>query len=112
MKVCVKPTTFRRKGRTIKRRRYCYNTKDRGKRGRGPKLIEISKSGALVSLGYSARAPLKKRRAALKKAVRKYGPTTVYKMLNAQYVLRKRVQRDLGETFRRDRNWVKREFMS
>ena len=67
----VKPTTYKRKGKTIHRKGYyvkptTYMIKDRGKPGRGPKTITVKK-GKLHP--YSIRKPARVRHAILAKKV-------------------------------------------
>src|SRR5271157_4213964 len=67
-----------------------FDITDRGAPGRGPKLIKITKPGALKELGYSASDNASQRRAALRKAVLRYGERSVQGMLQAQANFRKR----------------------
>jgi len=87
-----------------------FKIPDRGKKGRGKAIIPVS-DGKLTKLGYSTSLPAKKRRSALKKAIKKYGATSVFRMLNAQVILRKRIQRGAKKRFLADRNWVKSKHM-
>ena len=99
-----------RRGKTVYRvRPTVYRKKDVGAPGRGPRVIEIRRKGALRQLGYSIHAPTDERRRALRKAVEKYGPTTVFRMLMAQAVFRKRTDH-LEPKFREDAEWVKRQY--
>ena len=125
--VRVKPTTFRlpaktykirrkgkvitvhRKAKVVKRKGYTYKRKDVGKPGKGPKLIKIKK-GKLVKYGYSTKKPASARRRALAKAVKAYGAATVWRMLHAQVILRKRTQKKVRRKFEVDRDWVAKKY--
>lgn len=72
--------------------------------------ITISHPGSLAVLGYTTKSPLKVRRKALEKAVKKYGGLKVFRKLNAVYVLNSNRNPTLSEKFKRDRNWVKKNF--
>jgi len=87
-----------------------YYITDRGKKGRGKKLIPV-KRGRLSKYGYATNKSAKERHKALRKAVQAYGALSVYRMLNAQVVLRKRTQPKQRRIFKADRDWVKRTFM-
>jgi hypothetical protein len=105
--VHVKPTTYRRKGKTIKRKGYTYRRKDVGKPGKGPKLIVIKNPGALRGYGYSTKKSEDARRRALAKAIEKYGALSVYRKLMAQYVFRKNYDPKNAGKFKDDAEWVK-----
>lgn len=99
-----------RRGKTEYRvRPTTYRKKDIGAPGKGPKVIKIKRKGALIAVGYSVHAPEDVRRRALRKAVEKYGPTSVYRMLLAQAVFRKRTD-GLEPKFRADAEWIKKEY--
>jgi len=87
-----------------------YRIKDRGKRGRGKKVIKV-KRGALSKYGYSTSKSAEARHRALAKAIRVYGARKVWRMLHAQVVLRKRIQRRVRKIFEADRDWVKRRYL-
>jgi len=118
----VKRKGYWRKGYTITRngkriripRTYIppttYRIKDRGKKGRGRKIIKV-KRGALSKYGYSTSKTAEARHRALAKAVKAYGAKKVWHMLHAQVILRKRIQRRVRKIFERDRDWVKRRYL-
>jgi hypothetical protein len=108
--VHVKPTTFRRKGKTIKRKGYTYRRKDIGKPGKGPKLIVIKGKGALRKHGYSVKKSEVARRRALASAIKEYGALSVYRKLNAQYVFRRNYDPKNAAKFKADAEWVKERF--
>jgi hypothetical protein len=91
----VPPTTYRRR--------------DIGLPGRGRRVITIRRPGLLKAVGYNVKAPVESRRAALRRAVAKYGERSVLGMLHAQAVFRKRTD-SLGERFAADRTWVAKTF--
>lgn len=72
--------------------------------------IPIEKEGSLTKHGYRMRDPPKKRRTALKKAVKRYGYTSVAQKLIALQVLNKRDDPDLSQTARRDREWLRERY--
>jgi hypothetical protein len=88
--------------------------KDRGLPGKGPKNgtsgIGPLKKGHLLKHGYVYRLPQDKRQAALKKAVKEYGPMTVYRRLNAVAKLAVRTVPSASRAFAADRNWIRRTF--
>lgn len=88
--------------------------------GRGTR-IPLRYEGALVNFGYSVHAPATTRRAALRKAIARYGARSVWGMLHAGYIRStkkgaggRRYPRpgygDVAYVFLRDRNWVSRNF--
>jgi hypothetical protein len=79
---------------------------DVGAKGRGKKVVLIKRKGALKKLGYTTSASQWVRHKALNKAMRKFGKPSVFKMLQAQVVMRKRTQPMTEEIFRTDRDWV------
>jgi len=89
-----------------------FQIKDIGAVGRGKKVIKITRRGALKRLGYSTKASPQARREALRKADRKFGSQTLFRMLQAQVVLRKRIQPRARKVFEADRNWVEKTLMS
>jgi len=109
IKVKVPATTYTRAGKTIHRKAYEYNRKDVGRPGKGPKVIPIKK-GKLRRYGYSTAKSDRARHRALKKAIKEYGALSVFKMLNAQVILRKRTQPKAREIFEADRDWVSQNY--
>jgi len=82
--------------------------KDRGKKGKGPKLIPPLKKGLLTKYGYSSKESTQKRHAALKKAAREYGAGNLVQKLNAIYVLNRNTNPKVAAIFNRDKKWVMR----
>lgn len=85
-----------------------FSITDRGAVGRGKKLFEIKK-GKLTRFGYSTHLPARQRRMALRMAENEYGATSVFRMLNAQVVLRKRTGG--ARQFKSDRDWVRQDML-
>jgi hypothetical protein len=67
--------------------------------------------GTLSSLGYSTKDLMRNRRAALKKAVNKYGYLTVFRKLNAVATLTKNTSPGTSKVLLKDRDWVRKEYM-
>lgn len=95
-----------------------FKIKDVGAPGRGKKKIVIKRKGALGVVGYSTSKSTSERRRALRRAVKKYGKDSVWRMLNAQVRLREKAG-EPGEVFRpnvaskarifqSDRDWITR----
>ena len=108
--VHVKPTTYMRAGRRVRRRGYTYKRRDVGKPGNGPKLIVITEKGALRRHGYSVKKDEGARHRALTKAIGEYGALSVYRKLNAQYVFRKNYDPKNAARFKADAEWVRDKF--
>ncbi len=69
--------------------------------------IKLHHEGTLVKLGYRLEEPAKKRRPALKKAVRVYGYKRTADKLIALQVLNKNHNPEFSETARKDREFLK-----
>jgi hypothetical protein len=109
LRVRVQPTTYTRQGKVIRRKGYTYERKDVGRPGKGPELIPIRK-GRLSKFGYSTKKSDVARHRALKKAVEEYGALSVYRMLQAQIILRKQTQERAREIFEEDAEWLREQF--
>lgn len=112
-KITRKAYTARRGKKTI--RVTAKRILDRGAPGKwqtihGPGIGEM-KEGLLTSVGYSTKKNKTLRRKAIRKAVRKYGPLSTFRKLNAISTLTKRTSKGKSQTFKNDRNWVKKTFM-
>lgn len=86
--------------------------KDRGLPGKGPRSgrgITVKK-GELSRYGYNAHLSEEARHAALRKAMKVYGPLSVYRKLNAVAQLTKRTAPDAHKVFKADRDWVQSHF--
>jgi hypothetical protein len=112
--------TVRRKG-TVYTVRPTANTirvppsciKNRGLPGKGP--IEGEgfgklRKGELIKYGYQYRLSDSLRQSALKKAIKRYGPLSVYRKLDAVAKLSLRTAPDANKIFVRDRDWVQGNF--
>lgn len=108
--VHAKPTTYKRKGKLIKRKGYTYRKRDIGKPGKGPKLIIIKKPGALRKHGYSVKKSETARRRALTSAIKEFGSLSVYRKLLAQSVYRKNYDPETAKIFRADADWVRSHY--
>jgi hypothetical protein len=108
--VHVKPTSYKRKGKLVKRKGYTYKKRDIGKLRRGPKLIIIKKPGALRKHGYSVKKSETARRKALASAIKEFGSLSVYRKLLAQSVYRKNYDPETAGIFRADAEWVRSHY--
>jgi Family of unknown function (DUF5771) len=77
-----------------------------GKGLRGSKGIGTLKKGELAQFGYSASKTARSRHTALNAAIKKYGPLSVYRKLNAVAVYAKRTSPSTSKVFLRDRAFV------
>lgn len=82
--------------------------KDRGLRGRGPKIIPITKPGLLVT-GFFSKSVTEQHRI-LKKAARKYGEKSVQGDMQAKATWNKNVNPVLSHKAQRLRSWVAKNF--
>ena len=83
----------------------------KGFQGEGPGIGKLEK-GDLSKFGYEhvVKMSASDRHTALTKAVNEYTSLTVFRKLNALYVLTKNTSPAASILFHRDRNWVKRTF--
>jgi Family of unknown function (DUF5771) len=103
--------TVRPKANTVKVSASCIV--NRGLPGKGVKEGEgfgPLRKGELIKYGYQYRLSNSLREKALKKAVKQYGPLSVYRKLNAVAKLSLRTAPDASEIFARDRNWIRNNF--
>lgn len=75
---------------------------------RNPGIGKLRK-GDLITLGYHVSKTETARHRALNKAVRKYGPLSTFRKLNAVMIYSKESSK--SKTFKKDRNWIKKKFM-
>jgi len=92
-RIYIPPTTFR--------------IRDRGKKGRGKKLIPIRK-GKLAP--YTTAMVAASRRRVLSRLVKRYGATSVYRALMAQVIFRKRMRDHAKSKFLADARWLKQRY--
>jgi hypothetical protein len=86
---------------------------DRGLPGKGPKEgkgIGKLRKGELIKYGYQYRLSDSLRQTALKRAIKKYGPLSVFRKLNAVSKLSVRTAPDASGIFARDRNWIRNNY--
>jgi len=83
----------------------------KGFQGIGPGIGQLEE-GELSKFGYEhvVKLSASDRHAALSKAVKEYGWLTVFRKLNALYVLTKNTSPATSTLFRNDRNWIKLSF--
>jgi hypothetical protein len=79
--------------------------------GRKMKGIGPLKKGLLSSTGYSVKLKTQQRHKTLKKLVRKEGALKAFRQLNAVAIYDKNSAPTKSQTFKRDRNWIRRTFM-
>lgn len=78
------------------------------KRGRKGTQLFVLKKGELTKYGYHANNSEMKRHQALHKALRDIKPLSVYRKLNALYVLNKNKDPTISKLYRRDAEWVQK----
>lgn len=86
--------------------------KDRGLPGKGPRSGRgiTLKKGELSRYGYNAHKNEDERHAALRKAMKVYGPLSVYHKLDAVAKLTLRTAPEAHKVFKADREWVQKNF--
>jgi hypothetical protein len=101
----------RPKTKTMRVKSACI--KDVGKKGKAssstPRIGPLRK-GDLKKYGYSYKLPETRRHAALKSAVREYGPLGVYHKLNAVAKLTTISAPSAHSAFSKDRNWIRIQY--
>lgn len=103
--------TVRPKANTIRVSASCI--KNRGLPGKGPREGEgIGKlrKGELIKYGYQYRLSDALRQEALKRAIKRYGPLSVFRKLDAVTKLSLRTAPDASKIFSRDRNWIRNNY--
>jgi hypothetical protein len=100
--------TVRPKANSIRVPEACI--KDRGLPGKGSEGIGKLRKGELIKYGYQYRLSDSLRQSALKRAIKRYGPLSVYRKLDAVAKLSVRTAPDASDIFSRDRNWIKSNF--
>ena len=85
-----------------------FKIKDRGAKGRGPKIIKIMKPG---SLGVKFSDPEDVRRRQETMLAKKIGEQSVGNKLQAIAVLTKRTNPEVSAKAQADRSWVSKHFM-
>lgn len=82
-----------------------------GRRRTSKNLIGPLKEGALSKFGYHANKSKISRHKSLRKAVRRYGPLSTFRKLQAVGTLTKRTEKSKSKKFIADRNWVRKTYM-
>ena len=83
-----------------------YTTKNRGRKGRGPKLFALKKGG-LSEYGYSSKSSSTSRHSSLANAIAKGVPgMTLSQRLGALATLLKRTNPILSRRLRKNQSWV------
>ena len=86
---------------------------DRGESGKWTAVHKSRGIGPLKKgtlLGYSSSASIPTRRSTLKNVVRKYGPLSTFRKLNAVSIYTRRTAPSKSKTLKADRNWVKKTY--
>lgn len=86
---------------------------NRGLPGKGPKEGEgfgKLRKGELIKYGYQYRLSDRLRQDALKRAIKRFGPLSVYRKLNAVSKLSMRTAPDASKIFSVDRNWIRSNY--
>ena len=78
--------------------------------GRRRSRIGTLRKGTLM--GYHAKNSMRSRRATLRKVVRRVGALSAFRKLNAVAVYSKKRAPGTAKTFKRDRNWIRKTFLS
>ena len=81
--------------------------KDKGLPGKGPDLFGKLKKGELKKYGYVYRQTRDARHAALRRAVKEYGPLDLFRKLDAVAKLTRRTVPEASRVFKSDREWVR-----
>jgi hypothetical protein len=86
--------------------------KDRGLPGKGPRSGRgiTLKKGELSRYGYNAHKSEEERHSALRKAMKVYGPLSVFRKLDAVAKLTLRTAPEAHKVFKTDREWVQKNF--
>lgn len=119
--------TIKRLGYTVRKHNTVYTVRpkkdevyvkpacirNRGLPGKGVpegEAIGPLRKGELVKYGYSYRLADSARRAALKRAIDRYGALSVYRKLDAVAKLSLRTAPDASRIFSLDRNWIRSNY--
>lgn len=112
-KITRKGYTAHRRGKTV--RVHSRRIHDVGAPGKWTSLhgpgIGPLKEGSLGKVGYSEMRSKTARHSALKKAVKKFGPLSTFRKLQAVGTYTKRTSKNKSKRFLADRDWVKKTYM-
>jgi hypothetical protein len=81
-----------------------------GRRRITKRRIGPLKKGLLSSTGYSVKKSLNSRHRSLKALLKKETPLKIFRQLNAVAVYDKNSAPTKSRTFKRDRNWIRKNF--
>lgn len=87
--------------------------RNRGLPGKGPRegeSIGKLRKGELVKYGYQYRLSNSLRQEALKRAIKRFGPLSVYRKLDAVAKLSTRTAPDASTVFARNRDWIRNNY--
>jgi len=88
-------------------RRKIFSRKRKTSKLRKNKQLFVLKKGDLTKYGYHADLSEAARHEALAKALSEYTPLTLFKKLNAVYILNKNRDKKRANIFKADAKWVK-----
>lgn len=100
----IKPTTYKRRGKTIHRKGYMR--RDVGAPGRGKQVIPPLKAGELTKHGFSFKKSARARRRALAKSVREDGYIVTKSRMQALAVFFKRTKPEYSMKAKNDFRWL------
>jgi hypothetical protein len=111
-KICPKGSisrkSFKRKD-NVKVKASCVKSKSlRAKKNKPQVYLPSLKQGSLKKYGYSVHESMKKRHAALKKAIKKYGSLSTIKKLNAVKLLTKNTAPKNSKIYKKDIRYVQK----
>lgn len=102
-----------RKGYTATRGKTTYRVrptciKDRGEKGKGPKLLPKLKKGELSKYGYGLKHPRSVRRRALDKSMKEFDKNTLIRKLNVLSIYNKNTNPSYSRKAREDMNYIRK----
>lgn len=89
------------------KRMKCLNNNKKNKTKHKCNVLFILKKGTLSRFGYSMKNSQSKRHNSLKKAIKSTKPLSIYRKLNALYVLNKNRNPLTAKLFKDDAEWLK-----
>ena len=90
-----------------KMKKKCLNNNKKNKTKHKCNVLFILKKGTLSRFGYSMKNSQSKRHKSLKKAIKIIKPLSIYRKLNALYVLNKNRNPRTAKLFKDDAEWLK-----
>jgi len=85
----------------------CLTNNKKNKTKHKCNVLFILKKGSLSHFGYSTKISKSKRHKSLKKAIKSIKPLSIYRKLNALYVLNKNRNPITAKLFKDDAEWLK-----